>query len=188
MTTTIDALSKVTVILALILALSFVIERILEILKAAYDIVDGRYDLHKFWTRRAISTQQYIERRLRVFNYVDKDAAASLLARFDEMMLGTKAAERPVVPILCGDLLRAVWCRAALKVVGAAIGIWLAFHFGLDLLAISRTTPTATQISTTPAGQLVTGIAIGLGSGIVHKLITTVERKQQRNAEAANAR
>src|SRR5688572_14892918 len=107
MTTTIDALSKVTVLLALILALSFVIERVLEILKAAYDIVDGRYDMHKFWTKRARGTQAYIERRLRVFNYVDKDAAASLLARFDEMMLGTKAAERPVVPILCGDLVRA---------------------------------------------------------------------------------
>lgn len=186
MSTTIDAVSKVTVVLALILALSFVIERVLEILKALYDMVDGKYDWHRFWTRRARGTQAYIERRLRVFNYVDKSAAASLLARFDEMMLGTTAAEKPVVPVLCGDLVRAVWCKAAFKVVGAGIGIWLAFAFGLDLLAISQTKPDATQFNLTVLGQLVTGIAIGLGSGIVHKLITTVERKQQRNAEAAN--
>ena len=187
MNATIDAVSKVTVVLALILALSFVIERVLEILKAAYDMADGRYNWNKFWTRRARGTQAYIERRLRVFNYVDKAAAAALLARFDQMMLGTTAAEKPVVPVLCGDLVRAVWCRFALKFVGAALGIWLAFAFGLDLLAISQTKPNATQFNITVLGQVVTGIAIGLGSGIVHKLITTVERKQQRNAEAANA-
>jgi hypothetical protein len=187
-TMTIDAVSRVTVILALILMLSFVIERILELLKAGYDMADGRYNLYEFWTRKARKTQQYIEKRLRVFNYVDKAAAASLLSRFDEMMLGASASgTKPTVPVLCGDLVRVVWCRATLKFIGAGLGIWVAFAFGLDLLALSRVPPNAQTIVPGFFGTLATGIAIGLGSGIVHKLITTVERRQRRNAEGAGA-
>src|SRR6266513_4228508 len=117
MNPTIDVVSKVTVILALILALSFVIERFLELLKSAYDIADGHYNWAKFWTARARKTRDYIERRLRVFNYVDKTAAAALLARFNEMLLVKGDTENPAVPVLCGDLVRAVWCRITLKVV-----------------------------------------------------------------------
>lgn len=185
--TTFDAITKVTVLLAMTLALAFVIERMLELLKSVYDMFDGRYNWHTFWTRRARRTQVYIERRLRLFNYVDKTAAAAILARFDEMMLGTKAGEKPVVPVLSGDLVRIVWCRVALKIIGAGIGIWFAFAFGLDLLALSRVKPDATTFELTVVGRIATGIAIGLGSGIVHKVITKVERKQQRNAELANA-
>jgi hypothetical protein len=87
---------------------------------------------------------------------------------------------------LCGDLVRAVYTKTALKIIGSAIGIWFAFRFGLDLLALSRVKPNQVA-DLTVIGRIATGIAIGLGSGIVHKMITTVERKQRENAEAANA-
>jgi hypothetical protein len=188
-TQTFEAVSKITVLMALVLALSFVVERILEILKAAYDVADGRYNWHVFWTRRTYSAQRYIEQRLRVFNYVDKPAAAALLARFDSMMLGTTVAQTPVVPVLCGDLVRAIWCRVALKILGIAIGVAFAFSFRLDLVYLINLTPDATEpLRIGTLGMVATGVAIGLGSGIVHKAITAIERRQQRNAEAADAR
>jgi len=187
MSSTYDALSAITVQFAMVLAFSFVIERILEITKAAYDLADGKYNWYAWWTSRTLRTRDYIERRLRVFEYVDKASAAALLARFDAMMLGTSSSDRPVVPVLSGDLVRAVWCRATLKVLGALIGIGIAFGLGLDLVALVNVKPGDPVPPPTWFGQVVTGIAVGLGSGIVHKLITSIERKQKRNAEVAGA-
>ena len=185
--TTIQALTRVTVLLALILAFSFVIERILELLKAAFDLADGRLNLHERWTKRARRTQKYMESRLRILQYVDERAAAAILSRFSEMLLGPKDGHTGIVPVLCGDLVRVVWVRAALKTIGCAIGIWFAFSFNLDLLALTGVAPDGAVPAPSVTGRILTGIAIGLGSGIVHKLITAVERKQRRNAEVANA-
>lgn len=187
MPTTYDAINAVTVQFALVLALSFVIERILEIGKAVYDIADGRFNWYRDWTALTYRTRSFIERRLRVFNHVDKAAAAAVLSRFDAMLLGRTAAEKPVVPVLCGDLVRAIWCRATLKYLGATIGIGLAFTFHLDLVALIEHSPGDPLPPVTFVGQLATGLSIGLGSGIVHKLITSIERKQRRNEEATNA-
>jgi hypothetical protein len=184
---TYDAVTAITVQLALVLALSFVIERILEMVKATYDVADGRYNWYKFWTQQTYRTQAFIEQRLRLFNYVDRNAAAALLARFDGMLLGRSAAAKPVVPVLCGDLVRAAWCRVVLKIMGAAIGIAFAFAFRLDLVALIKVTPGAALPPVGILGMTITGITIGLGSGIVHKVISTVERKQERNAEVARA-
>jgi hypothetical protein len=193
----IDAVTRVTVVFALVLSLSFVIERVLELLKAAFDMLDGRLDLHKrFWTNRTIRIQQYIEHRLRLFNYVDPQAAAGVLRRFDEMLLGVPEEEgkNTTVPILCGDMVRGVYVRATLKALGCAMGIAFAFGFSLDLLAISRMPAPGpvTPLPSTPSpfGMLLTGIVVGLGSGVVHKVITTIERRQQRGSaklEVANA-
>jgi hypothetical protein len=194
----IDAVTRVTVLFALVLSLSFVIERVLELLKAAFDMLDGRLDLHKkFWTNRTIRIQQYIEHRLRLFNYVDPQAAAGVLRRFDEMLLGVPEEEgkNTTVPILCGDMVRGVYVRATLKALGCAMGIAFAFGFGLDLLAISRMPAPGPGAATSmpPAsvfGMLLTGVVVGLGSGIVHKVITAIERRQQRQSaqvEVANA-
>lgn len=187
MDATVEALSRITLIFTLVLALSFVVERILELVKAAFDMLDSRFDLYKFWTRRAHRTRNYIERRLRVFQYVDETAAAGLLSRFSQQVLGPRDGHHGAVPVLSGDLVRVVWVRVGLKLLGCAIGIGFAFSFSLDLLALSKVAPTAAVPPATLVGQLLTGIAVGLGSGIVHKVIVTVERRQRRNSEVASA-
>ena len=191
---TFNAITQVTLIFALVLALSFVIERILEFLKAAFDMFDSRFDFHEFWTRRTYRTKAYVERQLRIFEYVEPKAAAAFLRRFDQMLLGPGSQHSGTVPVLCGDLVRAAWIRAGLKAVGIGLGIILAFAFGLDLLAISRMQPPdpATGIARIPAaeplGQLATGIITGLGSGVVHKIISALERRQRKaTVEVSNA-
>jgi hypothetical protein len=189
---TIEAITGVTVLFVLVLALAFVIERVLEIAKATYDMIDSRFDLHHFWTRRTRRTQQYIERRLRVFEYVEPKMASAFLQRFDDMILDERSGYDGTIPMLAGDLVRAAWVRSALKVLGMALGITLAFALELDLLTIADAinevgTASGTVGEPTTPGMLFTGLAMGLGAGPVHKLITSLEHRQERRAAAKAA-
>jgi len=174
-------LAQATLVFTLALALALVIERILEILKAAYDLFDSRTDLHHFWTARAEHTRDYLQRRLRIFEYVSDKAAASLLDRFGEMMLGPQHGYDGQVPVLAGDLVRAVWVRLASKLIGMAIGVGFAFLLHLNLLTwASDSTPLPGAV-----GIAVTGAVLGLGSGPVHKVITEIEKRRRPRAEEA---
>ncbi len=176
-------LAQATVVFTLALALALVIERILEILKAAYDLVDSRWDLYRYWTARTERTQRYIERRLRIFQYVGEQPAAALLNRFSEMMIGPQNGPTGQVPILYGNAVRAVWVRLAAKLLGMAIGVGFAFLLHLNLLVW------ASDSSPLPgaAGVALTGALLGLGSGPVHKVITEIEKRRQKRTGVAHA-
>ncbi len=172
-------LAQATLVFTLALALALVIERILEILKAAYDLVDSKWDLCEYWTKRAERTRDYVQRRLRIFQYVGEQPAASLLNRFSEMMLGPQHSYDGQVPVLAGDLVRAVWVRLAAKLVGMAIGVGFAFLLHLNLLVwASDSSPVPDAV-----GVAATGALLGLGSGPVHKVITEIEKRRQKRAQ-----
>ncbi len=176
-------LAQATVFFTLVLALALVIERILEILKAAYDLVDSRWDFYRFWTARAERTRAYVQRRLRIFEYVGEQPAAALLSRFSEMMLGPQHGYDGAVPVLAGDLVRAVWVRLAAKLLGMLIGVGFAFLLHLNLLIwASDSSPLPG-----PAGVALTGALLGLGSGPVHKVITEIEKRRQKRTGVAHA-
>ncbi len=176
-------LAQATVVFTLAVALALVIERILEILKAGYDLVDSRWDLYRFWTARTYHTRDYIERRLRIFQYVGEQPAAALLNRFSEMMLGPEHGHDGQVPVLAGDLVRSVWVRLAAKLLGMAIGVGFAFLLHLNLLLwASDSSPLPG-----PAGVALTGALLGLGSGPVHKVITEIEKRRQKRTGVAHA-
>lgn len=191
--TALEVVSRVTMILALTLASALLIERLLEIVKAGVDLLDSRYDWHRFWTRRAERTQRFIERRLRVFMYVDPGQAAAFLGRFNEMLLGPADGYTGTVPMLSGDLVRAVWVRIGAKLVGIAAGIGLAFWFDIDLFYLSRGCPPQPPLAGdagcahTAWQFILSGMAIGLGSGPVHKLIRRLERKREQRLARVGA-
>ena len=56
-----EALLDVTVLFTLVLALAFVIERFLEVLKAIYDMLDSRLNWYKFWDKRTEGLKAYLE-------------------------------------------------------------------------------------------------------------------------------
>ena len=172
-----EQVTLITVLLATALACALLIERAIEVLKSGYDLIDGKFDFAKFWTRRTYGTRNYMERRLRVFEYVDPKLSASLFNRFNDMLLGPDSGYQGTVPMLSGDLVRAVWIKIACKLVGVALGLWIALYLRLDLIEAGRVA-SYTNITPTTKGMLLTGVAIGLGSGPVHKLIRVVEKKR----------
>ena len=173
-----EQITLVTALFAAVLALSLLIERAIEVMKSAYDLLDSRNDFHKFWTRRTYRLQQYMEKRLRVFEYVDTKGATAVFNRFNEMLLGEADGYKGTVPTLCGDLVRAVYVRLGCKIAGSVIGIALAYALGLDIIAAGSSSGSWTATTT---GMLITGVAMGLGAGPMHKLIRVVEKKRSAN-------
>jgi hypothetical protein len=172
-----SALTEVTVLFTLALALSLVVERILEILKAGYDLCDSRGDWYRWWTAQAEKVRDLVERRLRLFRYVDPVRLKPVLDQFNDRLLNTQGTYPGTLPVISGDLVRAAWVRLGAKLMGIVLGVILAYACRVDLVAFWRE-PDLTEVTFDPRQAWLTGVAIGLGSGVVHKLITTLERKR----------
>jgi len=186
-----DALLEITVRFALVLALSLLLERILEILKALYDLVDSRIDLYKFWTMRAYKIRDYAEKKLRVFEYVSPEKAAPVLQRFSEMLPNGQRNYSGTIPVLSGDLVRALAVKIGSKIIGMGLGVGLAFWLSIDLVALWQNgeplpailSPLESFLVAQPVHIALSGIAIGLGSGPVHKIITAIEKRREKRKE-----
>jgi hypothetical protein len=172
-----SGLAEVTVLFTLALALALVVERILELLKAGYDLADSRLDWHHDWTRRAEKLRDFVERRLRLSQYVSLERLKPILDQFSDRLLNGQGTYPGTLPVISGDLVRAAWTRVVAKVCGVGLGIGLAYLCRVDLLSIWQH-PEAQEVLFQPRQAWLSGVAIGLGSGIVHKLITTLERKR----------
>ena len=134
-----EVLMNTTVLFALGLTLSLIVERVLEILKAAYDIFDSRLDWHHHWTRRARRIKKKLERRLRMFEYVSPEQANAVLRAAHEVVLGPSNGYQGTVPAVSGDLVRAFWVKMVAKFIGMVIGITLAFYFQVDFISLWKT-------------------------------------------------
>ncbi len=180
-----DSLLDVTVLFALALALALLIERFMEVLKAIYDLIDSRSNLHTFWTKRAKSLAAGLEKRLRIFQYVDPKKAASALQRFSDLILNEQGGYAGNVPLLAGDLVRTLYVKVASKIIGVSLGIVLAFWSGINLVAIwnDAAAGSAWVLNLAPwLSFILTGIAIGLGASPLHKIITTIERRREKRS------
>jgi hypothetical protein len=175
-----DALSDVTIMFALVLALALLVERFLEVVKSGYDVLDSRMEWYHFWTDRAKAIQDRLERRLRVFEYVSPDAVQPVLNRVYELLLNNQGGYAGTALILSGDLVRAAGVRVGCKVLGMAVGVGLALWLNIDFVQLWQP-PNGRPLELWASPLVCTiasGIAIGLGSGPVHKIITTIERQR----------
>ncbi|NIM18077.1 MAG: hypothetical protein GTO45_39385 [Candidatus Aminicenantes bacterium] len=178
-----NVLTKITVLFTLVLALSLVVERFLEILKAVLDLVDDRFNRKEFWTRGAMKMRDRLESKMGVFEYVDPRKAAGVLRRFQNMILGIKDGYTGTVPVISGDLLRASVIKIVCKIAGIGLGIGLAFWMGIDLVEIWHKTgdmPLSKYIPSKTICIILSGIAIGLGTGLVHKVISAIEKGRKK--------
>lgn len=193
-TTTVDALLETTVLFAVVLAFSLVIERILEILKCVYDVLDSRGDWHRFWTRRAGDFQVGLERRMRVFEYVEPKRAAAALKRFQEMLLTRADGYDGTVPTISGDAVRALAVKLASKVIGIGIGVFIAMKLELDIVTLwnlpdhAVTDAVERYLQAHPGvRQALTGAVMGFSATLVHKIITSLEDSRRARTGGAQA-
>ncbi len=180
-------LLDVTLLFAVALAFSLVIERVLEVLKALYDVADSWRDWHVRWTYYTDRLRVLLERRIRIFRFLRPDALAPYLNRFHEMMLNKPTGQDGEVLVLSGDLVRAVWVRLACRAVGVALGVLITIQLSpqLDVIAIWQREAGMPNFLAElwPVDQqwfrnIVTGTMVGMGSGVVHKVIATIERRR----------
>ncbi len=181
-----NIMDKMTVLNATILfialfSLAILIERLIEILKSAFDLMDSRLQWRGFWTRRANALKARLEKRLHIHQYMDDTAINRVLASFSRLLLGPGDDYRGTIPTISGDLVRVLYVKIGTKAIGMACGIALALSFDLDILTLMiRYLANDSIPQQAPVlNQIVTGAIIGLGSSPVHKLITAIERKRE---------
>ena len=164
-------------------------------MKSFYDWLDSHFDWYHLWTRR--STGSCVRRApLPVVQLIPPLAQAAFLARMSEILLQRPGGGCGPIPVVSGDLVRQVHVRVAAKILGITIGITLAHWQHLDLLALYQEVAGGTvqwSLDRIPLdwrpglGMTLTGVAIGLGSGPVHKIITALERKRDERAGVSAA-
>jgi hypothetical protein len=181
-----DDFLKTTSLYIMAISLSLLIERFLEMAKSVYDLIDSRRDLNRYWTAKAYKIRDRAESKLTVFDYVSPEAAAPVLARFSEMLLGSQGDYSGTVPILSGDLVRALHVKVWSKALGVVVGISLAFPLNLDLFqALGGPAAVPAEGFGGVLRLLVSGTAIGLGSSVVHKLIKALESAKDKKKSDA---
>jgi hypothetical protein len=179
-----EVLSQTTVLFTLVLASSLLIERFMEFIKHLYDMLDSRLNWHRFWTNKTYRLKDRLENRLNIFEHVKPEAAASVLKRFEGMIMNDQGLYRGKVPVLSGDLVRASTLKVIFKIMAFGLGIALAFSFNLDLLKIVQEDilkKPEYYINSETIRKILTGITIGLGSEPVHKIIRKIEEKRNKN-------
>jgi len=180
-----NVILEVTVLLTLILALSFLIERLLEILKAIYDLLDSRNDWYKFWTIRTYKVRDKLAHKLKIVEYVSAKNLTSTLNKFQEKLLNNSQKYAGTIPTLSGDLVRTVSIKSTSKIISLILGIGIAFWMNVDFLKIWQhasgdSTLWIEQITTPGLRVGISGVIIGLGSSPLHKLVTTIEKKSEK--------
>lgn len=177
-----EGLTHTTVLFTLVLALSFVVERLLELLKTVYDVLDSRLDWHRFWTQRAIRLRDRLVNELRILEYASPRQIATVLARFSAAMLGEQSESNATVPVIAGDLARVMGIKVGARLLAIAVGVGLAVIFSIDLVDVvaKLVDPKVNIAGELPQGLriFITGAFLGLGSGPVHKFIVLIERRR----------
>ncbi|MBN1349883.1 hypothetical protein JXJ21_10770 [candidate division KSB1 bacterium] len=179
-----DAIFKSTVLLALVLALSYLIERILEILKASYDFIDSRLDWHEYWTRRTYGIKNYLEKKLKLFEYLKPRHTRMVLESVKDTLETDPNTAQNSMPVLSGDMVRGTAIKIVAKIFAIAMGIGLAFWIQIDLLDIWKQAAGegsiwVINIDSFNLRIVISGVVMGLGASPVHKIITAIENKRK---------
>jgi len=177
-----DMFSKPVLLMALAIFLAVGTERLVELIRALVDHLEARGNPGARWQTRAEALRDRIEARLNnagAGSYSILKMALGIVCRD----LSPAAPETGGLIAVYADRVRATTVRVSAKLVGILLGVGLASIFGLDMFALVRAELPETGKSMVEfpgwLGTIATGIAMGLGAGPVHKLITALERARR---------
>ncbi len=181
-----DVILQVTYIYMLTLLLALTIERMLEILNAGWNYAEWRFDLHKYWTRRAQRLQEKFEQYAysRLWNhFLD---VSGLLFQIRKVRVEDKAGHSGKVPIIGGDLVRNAVMVAINRTFAVLLGILFCFLTNINLVTIAiqeldlKFEFLNALFKNNPwLAITLSGIFVGVGSEPVHHAIQALEKRRK---------
>ena len=167
------------VLIAGVIFVSLLIERLLEVIKSFYDYLEGKHHWHIFWNNKARSLQ------LKAEELLESESLQNLSEKlgFSRIKVKEIAYEKSIT--ISVETLRAHTIKFSAKGIGIILGILVALTANIDLFHLIDTMINPSTANNSDAGshvgtQILTGIAMGLGSGPVHKVIATLEKAKQK--------
>lgn len=175
-----EALTEATIFFAMVLALALLTERFVEMVKIFFDYLDYQFGWDQFWSRRADRLHKKLKEILGRLMRARPELQEKVLKRYENRTLNESGGYEGSIVVISGDMIRVVFIRVVTQFIGICFGVWLACQFKIDLFAyVDKTADLANETVRT----LLSGIAIGLGSGPVHKIITTIERARKKQKQ-----
>ncbi len=179
------------VLLAFALFLSLAVERVMEIVRAWEKYYEAKNNTHEKWNRRALKIRANADAQLNNIRSNNFTLVQLFLSRY---FVYQDSGQGKVIAI-SADAVRTTCVSAFYKLIAIALGILLAFVFDIDLFALVMSLhPNENKLDSIiekyawlqwmaiPA----TGIAIGLGSGPLHKIITALERARKNRSQVTS--
>lgn len=176
-----NGVEPAVVLLAGMLFLSLVIERLLEIIKSYYGYLEGKHGWYAWWNNGA----EKIQRRLEELERNPEQHNSSSRLSFARIKIEGIGYLRGFA--ISVEALRSSTIKYVAKSLGIILGIGIAFVADINIFCLidsviygSNACPSEFPI---PA-KIATGVAMGLGAGPLHKIIAALERAKKRRTAA----
>ena len=182
-----DVLLQSTALLAFVLLLSFIVERLMEIIKALYYLLDSAFHFHSFYSNQAIKLKIKLEKILADYEFADPKLIAKALNAFKDYISDDEEDQNTTIPVVSGNLVRTMYVKVASKILAITFGICLASCFEVDLLELWYQSG-GVWGKTIMADKYewirlaLTGLLLGFGTTPVHKVIVAIEKKRGENS------
>ena len=166
--------NSAVILIAGVIFISLLIERLLEVLKSYYDYLEGKHNWHRFWNNKALSLQ------LKAEDLLQSETLQNLPEKlgFNRVKLDEIAYQKSLTISVAS--LRANTIKFAAKGIGIFLGIFVALVADIDLFFLIDTMINPTHDDSSSIGtNILTGIAMGLGSDPIHKIIATLEKAKK---------
>ena len=203
-------LQQPVIMLATAILLAILVERIIEIAKSLFDYFTVKHIYQRsdtmniednIWTNMAKGVATKLEARLdNAKSYLGDEDKAIKSEGKEKLDLILKIAEKILSPaedkheglfVVSASKVRSIYLKLVMKIVSMFLGILLAVMLGIDIiylvkLSISPKCIGGGECMLTWYGCLLSGIAIGLGAGPLHKIIVALENRQKKKLKEAS--
>jgi hypothetical protein len=186
-----DTLLLLTFLYLMLLLLALLVERVMELLHAAFNYLEWQLRFDRVWNRRA--------RKLLVrFDSKAKSKILShalIISQLGRMVKQYTPSESGVFPgnviVISGKAVRQVVVSTLSRVVATLVAFGLCLASGINLFTVielalgasAASIPFYGKIDSPTLQMVLTAILIGMGAEPVHHVIVNIERRREQNAE-----
>jgi hypothetical protein len=177
------------ILLSSTLLISLVVERLLEIINGLYRLIEIKTNGYRYWNSKAERLQRRLQQIRQGDGDEESDSARTRAVRsriIGSFLNRLRVEESPYseVDSISAEKIRKYSVKFAAKFIGIIIGVAIALLADIDIFKLidQMLNPDATL----EYGQLAeflhkvaTGIAMGLGSGPLHKIILAMEKAKK---------
>jgi hypothetical protein len=178
------------ILLASALLISLVVERLLEVINGLYRLIEIKSNGYRYWNSKA----ERIQRRLQQFRLSgeEENSVSMRTQAIRSQIIGSflsrfRAEEGPYseVESISAEKIRKFSVKFAAKIIGVIIGVAIALLADIDIFKLidQMLNPEAKLEYGELAEflhKVATGIAMGLGSGPLHKIILALEKAKKK--------
>lgn len=180
-------MEKALIVLTGTLVLALFVERLLETLKALYDVWEVKSGRYKHWENLANRIADQLHSR--ISRQEENNKFENFHLKLVSQYLFSTSPDYQGSLLVSADKVRTIFMKYIAKLASILLGLVLVAFTDINVFVLvqesapkSETLPSLFQSPwlTGGLGVFITGVAIGLGAGPMHKFIVALERARKK--------